>query len=335
MRPLLTLALLTGCTEDGVFDDDFDQGPHELEEVLTGLPEGEFTERTRLAHAGEIRWTPGGEPWGDGGVGLGSATLTVVDAGPMVGVVFTSAGVQLRGYLERGDLQPVTWGIARGTARDDAPELTGAWWPAGTPVDALDELDGRVLAEAETDLLEIRSWIEEADIDEVYDVELSAPLVDTFGGGVALGGGAEILDAPAGEPLAWVREDLGLIWVEAVDDADGDWLPVRVADEGFEVVGWVHLDDVNESWGRVGGLGSAWGCGFSGFPYLGDGWLPAETWLYDTERGEIVGRTVRDLPFEGDPDGWTRLSRDTWWGPVELWIAPGDAVMAPRASFDH
>lgn len=360
LAPVVVLAPLSlACTEleDAPVDGPWggNEGGVLAEEVLTGTPEADFSERALLIAYGDLRFEPDGpvvlrgddEPW--------PQELVVVDPGERVGVLVEAHSVQLLLYLDRIDLQPTTWGYAWAGPRPGSGQEGGLHLPPGVQVFPVASEAGGTWAEVDSGLLgTVELWLDDAAVDEVYlaqeEDEGWEPL--DHESLVRLRGEVELLDAPSGHSLGTTRllegygsEDASWVDAEVTGETRRGYVPVRLLDpltsrgpaRTAEVHAWVHEEDVVTEWsfGRSGG--SSWGCGGCMGGWSSPAWVPAGTRVFDAEGGEVVGETTRRraVGLPRDSRAWPALEVSTGWGELTVHVQPEDVEVREDLWWDR
>jgi len=284
--------------------------------LLVDDPGEAFVERARLFdEAGEARLTVDGPALASGTYTLPPMELVVVDAGEQVRIFWDDHTVELLLWLDRGQLDDVVAFPVEGTALHPGGDgFVG--FPAGASATSLDEAEGRSLLTARVGGFELEAWVPLDAVDQVWETpwEPAEPSsVDE------LWVSGPVADAPGGEALAWPVD--GRVAVEADGEPVDGWVPVRWADDGWSLQGWVYEDDVAE----LGLLGGTFGCGGCfgstrcGFGMWPEPNVPAGSWLRAEPHGPIVGKTVRAL-HRTFADGWAEVVTQTPWGEAVLYV---------------
>lgn len=316
MRWMLFVGLLTGCTaEEGARIAEEDGRIYLLEGALD-----EIRERALVAADGPARLAPGGpalegERWSRVG-----SELLVVDAGRSVRVLSRTGQADVLLYLDRADLLEV---VAEATVAVGGPApVSGGWGaalPGGLEVEVLDELDRWTLVGWTGERFAVEAWVAPGFVDEVYLPD-ARPRPSSQVHERIVAAGADLRDAPGGEPFAWVGDDA--VSVASEGDDVGPWVPISALDGAVVVRGWAHAEDVEDP-GTLGMSGFGWGhgccCG------VGGSWptnVPAGTAAYD-EAGRVVARVARDTFVRwDDPEDWVAWTVSTAWGEAPLWLPP-------------
>lgn len=303
------LPLLLACTPAALLAPTMDTTAFLDPAITDEIPERAWIDGPGVVTVGGQRLTVEprqGAPW---------PVYAIEDA--HLGLVVDTASVRLLVTTERAALRPVL--VSSSLATPDpggAGEEIGFIFPAGTPVDPDLSFHGSIPIPVVSDWIEGTGWVDASAVDAYAEVE--EPL-QCWTEQLTLADGTPLLDAPGGEPFAWLTAESG---AEAVGAPADGWLLVELARPGLTARGYVPAPDRDLSGiGRLVGRG---GCHFS---QCGGAWLSesptvsAGSWLLDGPDGAPVGLALRDLytPILDREDGYALVEIETPWGPVELW----------------
>ena len=326
MKRIVWWLWLTGCQSPEILE----RGEVDGTDLLTGDPESDFAER--VSPLGEIsaRLLPDAPPL------TGSRSvmraLPVVDPGERPRVSIELSDVRVLLYLDREDLQPRIVSRANGSG----PSGHGrAVLPVGAEVEVLERDGDRALVAFERFLLRVEAWLPRTAVDEVWRID-DAALDDgeprAEGPSMSVLGGSELLEAPGGDPIAWIGGDEGepSTMVTLLGEELRGYIPVRLDHAGALIEGFVHADDLSED---IAGWGCGCGGSFSSYS-MGWGWanaratVPAGTLLRAGPGGPVVALVLEDIRvLEEAASVGAEIARGTPFGDVSLWAAPEDVVL--------
>ena len=281
----------------------------EVEELLAGAPDGRVVEPhvDALILVGDVPLVQE--------IGMSYATLLAVleegDEGWWVRL--PAEGLALLGWLPRAEaplrVAETAWLGGAGI---------GIEVPAGTPVDVVDEADGRIQVAADGSWVQLEAWVFPHQIDGAFvpDERREGPGSGHIEGEKRIRRSVPLLDAPDGDVVGFLEPTL----VDVIDEVPG----YRLIDSGTErrpdwrVRAWVEADAVQER-GLMGiGWGSS-GCGCGYRSLVQEATVRPGAVVLAGPAGEVIG-TV-----EGFRNPVTWVDQD--WGGARVSPSFGDTVV--------